>query len=219
MARVHLIRHGQASFGADNYDALSAKGHDQASHLAKAVSLPDRLVSGTMQRHRETAAPFGPVNTDAGWNEFDYLDVLAAYRPELNSPAALRAAFADAPNPKRAFQDVYDKATTRWADGAHDGDYVESRSAFRERVRDAMTTLVAELGKDDTAYVVTSGGPIVAIVQDVLGLTEHATRAMEHVLVNCGVTTLSVRPGHARLISLNEQQHLGAIDANLITFR
>lgn len=219
MARVHLIRHGQASFGAGNYDALSATGHDQARHLAKAVSQPDQLVSGTLQRHRETAAPFGAASTDAGWNEFDYLDVLAAYRPELNSSAALRAAFADTPNPKRAFQDVYDRATTRWADGAHDGDYAESRSAFRARVRDAFAILVAGLGKGDTAYVVTSGGPIAAVVQDVLGLTEQATRAMEHVLVNCGVTTFSARSGHTRLISLNEQQHLGAIDANFITFR
>jgi broad specificity phosphatase PhoE len=219
MARLHLIRHGQASFGADNYDALSARGHEQARHLAQNLPQPDHLMSGRMRRHAETAAPFGTASQDAGWNEFDYLDVIAAYRPDLNSIASLRKVVADTPNPHRAFQDIYEAATKRWASGTYDGDYAESRSAFRSRVRAALAEVVAKLDKSDIAYVVTSGGPIAAIVQDTLGLSEDATRGIEKTLVNCGATTLSVRPGSSQLISLNEHQHLGAINADLITFR
>lgn len=219
MARLHLIRHGQASFGADDYDALSMRGHDQASRLSQCLPRPDHLTCGTIRRQVETAAPFGSAQKDARWNEFDYLDVIAAYRPELSSVAALRKAVADMSNPYRAFQDIYEAAVQRWATGAHDGDYVESRSAFRTRVRAALADLVTQVGKSDTAFVVTSGGPIAAIVQDALGLSEDATRGVEKTLVNCGVTTLLVRPGAFQLISLNEHQHLGAMDADLITFR
>lgn len=219
MARLHLIRHGQASFGADEYDALSARGHDQARHLAQSLPHPDHLMSGAMQRHRETSAPFGTAFEDARWNEFDYLNVITAYRPELDSVDAIRNAVKGASSPQRAFQDIYEAATNRWASGTHDSDYAESRSAFRSRIRDALSDFVEQLGKADRAYVITSSGPIAAIVQDALGLEEDATRGVEKTLVNCGVTTLSVRPGSARLISLNEHQHLGAIDADLITFR
>jgi len=219
MARLHFIRRGQASFGADEYDVLSPRGHDQARHLAQNLPQPYHLISGAMRRHVETVTPFGTAPEDARWNEIDYLDVIAAYRPELDSIAALRKAVADAPNPHRAFQDIYEAATNRWASGTYDSDYTESRSTFRARVRDALVDVVAKLEKPDTAYVVTSGGPIVAIVQDALGLSEDATRGIEKTLVNCGVTTLSVRSGASHLISLNEHLHLGAIDANLITYR
>lgn len=219
MARLHLIRHGQASFGADDYDALSARGHEQARHIARSLPPPDQLISGGMCRHRETAAPFGTAQEDVRWNEFDYLDVITASRPDLNSHAALRNAVMGETNPHRAFQEIYETALKRWADGAHDGDYAESRLAFRSRVRAALAEIVTQIGKTDVVYVITSGGPIAALVQDALQLSESATRGIEKTLVNCGVTKLSVRPGSAQLISLNEHQHLGAIDANLITFR
>ena len=219
MALLHLIRHGQASFGAEEYDALSPRGHDQARHLAHILPQPDHLICGAMRRHVETVAPFGAASIDPRWDEFDHLDVIAAYRPDLASVAALRRAVTDAPNPRRAFQNIYEAATRRWASGHHDSDHRETRCAFCARVRDALADVGAKLGKSDTAYAVTSGGPIAAMVQVALGLSEDATRGIEKTLVNCGVTTVSVRPGALQLISLNEHLHLGAIDANLITFR
>ena len=39
MAQFYLVRHGQASFGTDNYDRLSELGHQQArSHVASRLS-------------------------------------------------------------------------------------------------------------------------------------------------------------------------------------
>lgn len=219
MARVHLIRHGQASFGADDYDALSPKGHDQAQALARRLPGPSRLVSGVMRRHIQTAAAFGDAREDARWNEFDFIDIIAADRPDLNSIGALRGAVADKPDPHRAFQTIYEAATNRWASGNHDADYAEDRATFRARVRRAMAETVASMGREDHVYVVTSGGPIAAIVQDALGLGEEATRGIERTLVNCGVTTLAVRRGQTRLISLNEHQILKAHHEHFVTFR
>jgi broad specificity phosphatase PhoE len=57
MANIYLIRHGQASFGADNYDKLSALGHTQARHLAEYFSQrnihPSHAICGNMTRHQQ----------------------------------------------------------------------------------------------------------------------------------------------------------------------
>ncbi|MDE2077727.1 MAG: histidine phosphatase family protein, partial [Burkholderiales bacterium] len=60
MGAIYLIRHGQASFGASNYDQLSELGHQQARVLGEAL-LPrlarvDAAVTGTLQRHQATAS-------------------------------------------------------------------------------------------------------------------------------------------------------------------
>ena len=58
MGQLLLVRHGQASFGADDYDVLSPTGWEQGrrlgAHLAAAGVSPTALVRGTMRRHRET---------------------------------------------------------------------------------------------------------------------------------------------------------------------
>ena len=50
MSELLVIRHGQASFGQDNYDVLSDLGHEQAraagAALREAGWVPDRLVTG-----------------------------------------------------------------------------------------------------------------------------------------------------------------------------
>ena len=93
--RIWLIRHAQASFGSENYDALSPRGHEQAARLASwLVSHPDltfaHLCRGSLQRHRETLAAISDafakanrslpdVHEDPDWNEFDYDAIIRAY--------------------------------------------------------------------------------------------------------------------------------------------
>jgi broad specificity phosphatase PhoE len=57
---IYLVRHGQASFGAADYDVLSELGHRQAALAgaelrARGVRI-DLAASGTLRRQRETAA-------------------------------------------------------------------------------------------------------------------------------------------------------------------
>ena len=59
MATIYLIRHGQASFGTDNYDRLSDLGSRQAEVLGEyfrdhGIAF-DAVYSGDLQRQRETA--------------------------------------------------------------------------------------------------------------------------------------------------------------------
>jgi broad specificity phosphatase PhoE len=58
-ATIHLIRHGQAAFGAADYDELSALGRQQSCLLGAALAPlwrdGDRIIVGGMRRHRQTA--------------------------------------------------------------------------------------------------------------------------------------------------------------------
>lgn len=102
MAELYLVRHGQASFGADNYDELSPSGRTQSGWLgeyfAQANLRFDRVVIGTMQRHRQTAdailaAMGGPqidLAQDAGLNEYDFEALFAAVGDE-GLPSGLSA--------------------------------------------------------------------------------------------------------------------------------
>lgn len=87
MAELLVLRHGQASFGADNYDRLSDLGERQAAavgaHLRATGWEPDRVVTGTLDRQRATlaamgfeGAPEGAQDEHAGFNEYDFYDLL-----------------------------------------------------------------------------------------------------------------------------------------------
>lgn len=58
-ATLHLIRHGQAAFGSDDYDRLSELGREQSRLLGAALAPlageGDVAICGRMRRHRETA--------------------------------------------------------------------------------------------------------------------------------------------------------------------
>lgn len=102
MAELYLVRHGQASFGAENYDELSSSGRIQSrwlgEYFAQANVQFDRVVMGTMQRHRQTAdgilAAMGgqqvEIVQDAGLNEYDFAALFAALGEE-GSPTGLPA--------------------------------------------------------------------------------------------------------------------------------
>ena len=85
MAELLVIRHGQASFGAQNYDVLSDLGHRQSAAAGDALRaagwVPDRLITGTLLRQRETLKSMGfdqAPEEHAGLNEYDFHDLLTA---------------------------------------------------------------------------------------------------------------------------------------------
>ena len=59
MGVLMLVRHGQASFGSEDYDVLSSRGVRQSRKVAEALSgygvAPTSLIHGGMRRQRETA--------------------------------------------------------------------------------------------------------------------------------------------------------------------
>lgn len=209
MSVLYVIRHGQASFGTADYDRLSPRGIDQSRALGADLMLrgvrPERIVSGGMNRQRQTADGIvGAAGWDAAhdidprWDEYSATDLLAAC-PDHN-PAA-------SSNP-RTFQRQLEKATARWASGDHDADYSETFLAFTRRVEDALNGVIAGLGSGQTAVVVSSSGPIAWAAALLLSGMFPQWSALSRVTVNSGVTKIVIGSSGRTLLSFNDHGHL-----------
>ena len=230
MGTIFLIRHAQASFGAADYDRLSEVGLTQAKVLGRALATrrprTDRIVSGTMRRHEETArgcleAMGAPAQweSDSDWNEYDNANVLRVYDRRHDDPTALAAELAASSDPRRRFQEIFLASMGRWVSGRHDAEYAESWPSFRSRVSGALTRLNASLAKSQGALVFTSGGPIAAVCCALLNLSGEDALSLNSKLANGSVTKLLCNGKTVHLSTLNEHSHFEGEDAALITYR
>lgn len=232
MAQIFLVRHGQASFGAADYDQLSELGTEQSRLLgawfAQCGIGFDRVVVGGLRRHRQTAEaclaamPQAPADwiEDPGLEEYDHVQMLSLSRPDLQQKAAMGGYLAQHDNPRRAFQQLFEDAMMRWMSGQYDHEYRESWSAFRGRCVGALQRVLADTDRSRRAVVFTSGGPISAIAQELLGLSDARTAALNWTVANSAVTKLLHSPGQISLSYLNAYPHLEqAADAKIITYR
>lgn len=217
MGDIYLLRHGQASFGSDDYDRLSPLGLEQSRQLGQglagcALQRP-RLIRGDMRRHRETLEACDlpseqPAEVDARWNELDHRALLVAAFPQYPDAASLRAAVAQEEKPRAAFQRMFELSVARWMGGAHETDYVETWTQFVERVSAALSSVVQASSDDGDTVVSTSGGPIGIVLSQLLGLPPERGMALTRGLVNASYTHLLVRRGQPRLCCFNVHAHL-----------
>ena len=227
-----LVRHGQASFGSEDYDVLSSRGVRQSRQVAE--TLAGYGVAPTHPDPRRHAPPAGDRRGDAArvpppgscrwrrttrWRELDHLAVMDAY-PTLTDVD--RELLRSGGMELRAFHELYTKATARWASGAYDSDYPESFAEFIGRVRDGIGHAARKAGERRTAVVVTSGGPIAAACAMLTEVGEEPRRLaaawarFNAVIVNASVTRVVVGSTGARLLTFNEHSWL---DRELVTYR
>lgn len=233
MATLYLIRHGQASFGQENYDQLSDLGQQQATRLgqvlAQRIDPFDAVCLGTMERHKQTASNCllgfdqqfddTEANFDASWNEYDHQDILRQFRPEFVTAKSMMAFLGEQENPKKVFEKDFNGAINRWMSGEHDADYVESWSNFTSRIHLGLKSVLANnLGKKNIA-IFTSGGPISLVSQYLLGVPQEKIMQMNWTLLNCGVTKVVSTGERLFIASLNEHTHFdGAENKHFITY-
>jgi broad specificity phosphatase PhoE len=224
MPSILLVRHGQASYGADDYDVLSEVGWRQAEVLAEDHARrgiqPDLVVSGGLRRQRGTAevlarATGAEVEIDAGWDEYDADDIL---RHHAATGARLEGTGGGA-IPSRDFQHLLDGALTRWIEAERTGTAKEPWSAFDARVRAALAAVTGRLTSGQTAVVVSSGGAIGGICAALMGMPPTGLVAFNRVAINTGVARLVCGRQGTTLVSFNEQGHLDGQDPSLRTYR
>ena len=236
MSRLLLVRHGQASFGARDYDALSARGKQQSSVLGAALAArgatPDLVLRGNMRRHAETAEALlqgagadAEVRVDEGWDEFDFQHVVEVHKPMYRNRTLMKADLARTLRPVQAFQQVFEDATVRWSSGEHDDDYAESFPTFRARVAAALVRAEEVAREHRVVAVASSGGPI-AMAAALLtagaavepGQLAVLWSALNRVSVNTGVTKVIAGKRGLSLSTYNEHTHLET-DRDLLTYR
>ena len=221
MGMLLLVRHGQASFGAEDYDVLSETGVAQSKRLgtwlAEAGVEPTTLLYGAMRRQRDTATAMAEAagwsvtqKLDEGWNEFDHLGVVARGFDALGATAGSRLRSTDDLD-RRSFQRAFEEATARWSGGGHDDEYDESWPLFVARAAAALDRACA---RDGVTVVVSSGGPIAvacAVLVDPDATVQELPRlwnAFNTVSANTGVTRVITGSTGRRMLTFNEHSHL-----------
>jgi len=234
MGSIYLVRHGQASFGSSNYDQLSTLGYKQSHIVGEFIYKhlkPTMIISGSMQRHRQTAEGFIKVSNshlipqiEKGFNEFNHEDVVACMpsrsgQPRWTSKHTLSDYLKEQENPQKAFHQIFITALEHWLNGDHDQLYKESWPDFRSRVILAIKHLMNQAQPSQKIVIFTSGGPIAAICQWLLGLDNTRIFAINENLVNGGITHVRYNRERASLSFLNNYTHLEQINSSLITYR
>ena len=231
MTTIYLIRHGQASFGAESYDKLSPNGELQAKLLGQyfnqILKQEPYVVAGSMQRHQQTANlalaecfPDTRIMTDNAWNEFNHQQVFAQYEPRFNEPHLLKQDVENEANPRAYLAKIFEGAIERWTGGDYHHEYDESWPNFKSRVETALQNLSDELAKTKPRYAVvfTSGGVISVAAGKLLELNANRTFALNWAITNTSMTTLRLVGNEPQLLSLNEHHFIKAEDPQLLTW-
>jgi broad specificity phosphatase PhoE len=227
MPTVLLVRHAQASYGANDYDVLSELGHRQAAVLAEDLRrrgiVPDRIVTGALRRQRDTVAALAPlfphvaIQEDGGWDEYDSHDILTHHS---GSGARLDGEDAGAGRiTSRDFQALLDGALTDWISAGAGGPATEPWPAFAARVRGALERVADGLTSGQTALVCSSGGAIGHVCAALLGMPATGLVTFTRGAVNTGVTRVVTGGRGATLVTFNEQAHLDVDGGALRTYR
>ncbi|HEX4753649.1 MAG TPA: histidine phosphatase family protein [Solirubrobacterales bacterium] len=227
MPTVLLVRHGQASFGAADYDVLSEVGRRQAELVAASLAErgyhPARLLTGTLRRQRETAAAFvalggvEEIEVEPRWDEFDPDDVLTHHS---DSAVRLQADGASGePLTNHGFQAALEPALAEWVAHAEHSPTAQTWPQFSGAGTAALGDLASELSSGETAVVVTSGGAIAAAVGTLLGAPAEVFAAINRIVVNASVTKLAIGSSGTNVVSFNDHSHLEAVDRALVTYR
>ncbi|MDY6822778.1 MAG: histidine phosphatase family protein [Thermodesulfobacteriota bacterium] len=223
MSTLYLIRHGQASFGQSNYDALSDIGHRQSASLAEYLDRSgivfDAVYTGPQVRHAETAEPFlnllnkrpqCPVHTEhQGLAEYDFENVLKALLPVIGAEdesfnADMGRMFTD----KKAFQRVFETAILRWVRADDPLPGLPTWQAFKDRVNWGLDEIMARDGRGKHVLMFTSGGPIAVAVQKALALSDEMAMRLNWQIVNCSISRFKCTTDRLMVSAFNEHTWL-----------
>lgn len=229
MGTLYLVRHGQASFGADDYDVLSALGHQQSVRLGEYFKYKgvrfDAALTGTLTRQIQTFAgirqgmglEFESEATSVGahllWpglNEYDSEAVIGAIHPHpLEKPAT--------PELYRHHFRLLKAGLAQWMAGAVSPQGMPSYTEFVAGVTSALDHIRTHY--DGNVLLVSSGGPIATAVGHVLGTRPEATIELNLRIRNSSVTEFAFNPKRHNLVSYNTLPHLDAPEhASWITY-
>jgi broad specificity phosphatase PhoE len=221
MGTLYLVRHGQASFGAADYDQLSPLGERQSRALGEWFAQRgvrfEASLRGTLKRHQQTldgiAAGHGDVPAPSLWpglNEYDSEAVVKAIHPGPLGPA-------DTPEAYRHHFRLLREGLAAWMAG-------RSQPAGMPAYADWTAGIIAALDHvrqqhTGDVLLVSSGGPISTAVGQLLGTAPETTIDLNFRFRNSAVVELQFTPKRHMLVAYNHLPHLdNAERADWITF-
>ena len=232
MTTIILVRHGQASFGSQNYDQLSALGQHQGRVLGEYWSQLkfscDAVYSGDMARQQDTARAVLagmqredlPIQTLSCFNEYAFEPILRAYLPLIGSENPdLARQMPNIYSDHKLFQTVFGLAIAKWLEDAPHGNApFESWRDFFDRCVNGFKQIAAAGHK--RVVVFTSGGVISVALRTALGLDDVTTFRQNWRIYNGSVDSFHKGRSELSLLSFNNIAHLELTERpELITYR
>jgi broad specificity phosphatase PhoE len=221
MGTLYLVRHGQASFGADNYDQLSDLGQRQCLQLGRYFASKgrrfDTVITGTLQRQIQSQQAIADGLGQAaealrlpGLNEYDSHAVISAVHPQpLAKP--------DTPEGYRHHFRLLRQGLSAWMAGQTQPLGMPTYADFVAGVAAALDQVRSECAGD--VLMVSSGGPISTAVGLVLGVAPEVTVELNMRIRNSAVTEFHVNPKRHALVTYNTLPHLDADEfSDWVTF-
>ncbi len=210
MGNLYLVRHGQASFGAADYDNLSELGHKQSVRLGEYFASKgltfDAVLTGTLKRHAQT---FAGIAKGAG---FDIQPLLWPGLNEYDSEAVIKAIHAtpltkpDSPEMYRSHFRLLRDALTQWMNGVVSPHGMPSYTDFVAGITSALDHV--RQNHSGNVLIVSSGGPISTAVGHLLGTTPETTIELNFRIRNSSVTEFAFTPKRHMLVTYNTLPHL-----------
>ena len=216
MGTLYLVRHGQASLGADDYDNLSELGKRQSLRLgeyfaAKGLQF-EAVLTGSLKRHAQTWAgiasgmagvdTLAPTLTPSVWpglNEYDSEAVIASvHRGPHAKPVT--------PEAYRAHFRMLREGLSQWASGAVVPQGMPSYSDFVQGICAALDHVRSK--HSGHVLLVSSGGPIATAVAQLLGTSPEAFVELNMRLRNTAVSEFAFNPKRHSLLTFNTLPHL-----------
>lgn len=232
MGSIHLVRHGQAAFGTDDYDRLTETGFNQAqllgAHFVQRGIGFDAAFTGTLRRHSETLEGILAGMRDAGaratfaqerfgaLDEYDpdaLIEALTGSRPSLDRRSEERD-----PQRMREHFRVLRDALLAWSEGQTVPRGMPSWIDFQQGALSVLDR-ARERHVDGAVLIVSSGGPIAAVVSGVLQAPPSTAVELNLRVRNSGVTEFATTARRHHLVGFNSVAHLEARGApELVTF-
>ena len=235
MGDLYVIRHAQASFGQADYDRLSELGFRQARLLEaffeRIGTRFQALYSGSLKRQVDTAEPlrscFRPdipqpeLSILPEFNEYDSSAVIRTQLPHLiREDPSLEQDLPRFQTDRRALQRILDRSLSRWMSTSEAAEGLETWQAFNRRVQEGIARILSESGSGKTVALVTSGGPLSAILKMALSLSDRETVQLSWQVRNASISMFKFNRDRLTLSSFNNVAHLELNrEPELLTYR
>ncbi|CAD5373095.1 Histidine phosphatase family protein [Rubrivivax sp. A210] len=212
MGTLYLVRHGQASFGAADYDQLSDLGRRQCQALGEWMAgrglAFEAVLCGTLRRHGQSLAALAqghgalpPALAWPGLNEYDSEALIRAVHPgPLETPAT--------PEAVRAHFRLLRQGLEAWIAGLLLPEGMPSHVDFVAGVQAALDHVRQHHQGD--VLLVSSGGPIATAVALVLGTAPETMIDLNMRIRNSALTEFVYTPRRHMLLAYNQLPHLDA---------
>ena len=229
MSVLTLIRHGQASFFAANYDQLSELGERQSRALGEYWARRElkfhEVYTGPRVRQRHSAELAVAAARQAGQtcpeplvlqdlDEYDLNGLTRLLAPELCRKNAEFAEVverhlrSEGTERMRDFQGMFEPLLLYWQSGMAAEQNMETWPAFRGRVQRAIRQFQENGGNGRRVAVFTSGGFIGSAVQLALAAPDRTALELHWRLRNGSLTEFAFTRDRFTLDSFNTVPHL-----------